>query len=208
MAANKTHAELLNALRSDRHAAEVAMAEHERDLCKARHADFVAAGGCDECGGRGWVVTWDTLDCLNGSYAEYGTCKKCNGEKRKGEAAHDPSYWTKYDRNRGVRYEAALPKTDAEKAKHEELTSKLSAAKAAEESLAEAMNPYAKGKKVRVYKGRKVPVGTTGTVFWVGEKVNNFGYRPTYEMRLGFKDDAGTVYWVNADNCEGVVEGF
>ena len=35
---------------------------------------FAEAGGCDQCRGRGWVVTWDTLDCIQGSYAQYATC--------------------------------------------------------------------------------------------------------------------------------------
>ena len=35
---------------------------------------FIDAGGCDKCRGRGWVVTWDTLDCIRGSYAQYASC--------------------------------------------------------------------------------------------------------------------------------------
>ena len=41
----------------------------EIDLFKTSHRveaekSFADAGGCDRCRGRGWVVTWDTLDCV------------------------------------------------------------------------------------------------------------------------------------------------
>ena len=39
---------------------------------------FIDAGGCDKCRGRGWVVTWDTLDCIQGSYAQYASCPSEN----------------------------------------------------------------------------------------------------------------------------------
>jgi hypothetical protein len=56
-----------------------------------------------------------------------------------------------------------------------------------------------KGQKVRVVKGRKVPVGTTGTVTWVGE--DSYG-----KARLGIRDDAGTIRWTAASNVEPVTE--
>lgn len=55
----------------------------------------------------------------------------------------------------------------------------------------EARTPT-KGKVVRVVKGRKVAVGTEGTVVWYGD-----GY---YGKRVGIKDAAGTVHWTAADN--------
>ena len=53
------------------------------------------------------------------------------------------------------------------------------------------------GKTVEVVKGRKVPVGTTGEVFWTGE--NKWG------VRVGIKDADGEVHWTAASNCQ-VVE--
>lgn len=50
-----------------------------------------------------------------------------------------------------------------------------------------------KGATVEVYKGRKVPVGTVGQVFWVG--AGNYGYR------VGLNDDAGTTHWTAMSNC-------
>lgn len=55
-----------------------------------------------------------------------------------------------------------------------------------------------KGSLVEVYKGRKVPVGTVGRVFWVGAG--------TYGYRVGLKDDAGETHWTALANCRLVVE--
>ena len=49
-----------------------------------------------------------------------------------------------------------------------------------------------KGKNIKVVKGRKVRIGTSGTCIWVGQG--------TYGMRVGLKDDAGTVHWTALDN--------
>lgn len=56
---------------------------------------------------------------------------------------------------------------------------------------------------VRVIKGRKVPVGTEGVVFWVGA-VNYSKYCNwwSWEFRVGFKDDSGEVYFTNEENVE------
>lgn len=51
-----------------------------------------------------------------------------------------------------------------------------------------------KGQTITVVKGRKVKVGTTGVVFWVGE--TKFGWR------VGFNDAAGETYWTAVSNVE------
>lgn len=51
-----------------------------------------------------------------------------------------------------------------------------------------------KNMNVKVVRGRKVPIGTLGKVFWVG--TNQFG------RRVGLKDSNGTVYWTSAGNIE------
>lgn len=51
-----------------------------------------------------------------------------------------------------------------------------------------------KGDKVRVVRGRKVPIGTEGTVIWVG--TGKWG------TRLGVKDAGGEVHWTAATNVE------
>ena len=50
------------------------------------------------------------------------------------------------------------------------------------------------GQRVRVVKGRKVPVGTVGTVFWLGDG--------TYGPRVGIKTEAGERYFLSAGNVE------
>lgn len=60
-----------------------------------------------------------------------------------------------------------------------------------------------KGKRVRVIKGRKVPHGTEGVVFWIGS-VNYDPYKRIYNetKRIGFKADDGKVYWTDVHNVE------
>ena len=63
----------------------------------------------------------------------------------------------------------------------------------AEERLYRA-KMVAKGKTLKVVKGRKVPKGTTGVCIWVGD--GHWG------RRVGLKDAAGTVHWTAATNVE------
>lgn len=53
-----------------------------------------------------------------------------------------------------------------------------------------------KGRMVRVVRGRKVPLGTQGVVFWMGE--SQWGWR------AGFKTADGEVVWIDAKNVEAV----
>ena len=53
------------------------------------------------------------------------------------------------------------------------------------------------GCPVVVVHGRKIPKGTTGRVFWFGEK--------KYGVRVGFEDDGGMVYWTDINNVERVI---
>lgn len=52
-----------------------------------------------------------------------------------------------------------------------------------------------KGQTVTVVKGRKVPKGTTGVIFWVGE--DSWG-----KGRIGFKGTDGETYWTATSNVE------
>ena len=84
-----------------------------REECDARW------NGCDNCDGRGWVVTWDTLDCVRGSYAQYGGCpnEACTKETREASGLKVRS--SKYDRNRGT---SVLPRgTDEQEARADEI---------------------------------------------------------------------------------------
>jgi hypothetical protein len=52
----------------------------------------------------------------------------------------------------------------------------------------------AKGVKVRVARGRKVPIGTEGVVIWIGN--GDFG------ERVGIKDATGAAHFTAAKNVE------
>lgn len=60
------------------------------------------------------------------------------------------------------------------------------------EALERERLTVSKGKTITVFKGRKVPVGTTGLCIWVGHG--------TYGERVGIKDANGTVHWTAKDN--------
>lgn len=51
-----------------------------------------------------------------------------------------------------------------------------------------------KGRTATVVKGRKVPLGTTGVIIWVGAG--------QYGERVGIKDAAGTVHWTASSNVK------
>lgn len=55
------------------------------------------------------------------------------------------------------------------------------------------------GQEVIVVKGRKVPLNTVGTIFWM-ETVDGFAYGDDKMTRIGFKDAAGTAYFIDAKN--------
>ena len=64
-------------------------------------------------------------------------------------------------------------------------------------------------KNVRVYKGRKVPVGTEGECFWIGSTCHSRYGDPWgiyTSWRCGIKDNDGNVYWTSLDNVEVITE--
>lgn len=62
-----------------------------------------------------------------------------------------------------------------------------------EEEREEERRTVSKGKQVIVFKGRKVPVGTKGECFWLGNG--------TFGERVGIRDSKGNVWWTAKDNC-------
>lgn len=100
-----------------------------------------------------------------------------------------------YATTRGWTYNngASVDATEEVLAKYAAYRAEQSARRAAYEAEAEAAVPR-KGRLVRVVKGRKVPVGTEGTVIWYGEG--------RYGVRVGLKDADEKVHWTAASNVE------
>ena len=73
----------------------------------------------------------------------------------------------------------------------------------AEQEARDTLFSVQKGKSVVVVKGRKVPHGVRGVVFWEGE-----GGLHNHGLRIGIKDAADTVHWTAASNVEVVLPGF
>lgn len=70
---------------------------------------------------------------------------------------------------------------------------------AKEKAAAIASGEIVKDAHVVVVKGRKVPKGTTGRVFWTGTDAYD-------KPKVGFKDADGTTHWTAASNVQ-VVQG-
>lgn len=153
---------------------------HEESARKAAHAEWVNAGGCPLCNGLGGHSTsyhdgdsvWDAC-----SRIALGTCSY----RKMAAFAFSPASG---DDTVGMTLADEVYALESE-------VSKL-----------ESANEVGKGKLVRVYKGRKVPVGTTGRIIWVGEQTFGKGYFAKTTLRVGVKDDAGEVHWTAADNVE------
>ena len=58
------------------------------------------------------------------------------------------------------------------------------------------------GQIVKVYRGRKVPQGTIGTVFWIAEQEDAFGC-----YKIGIKDEAGNKHFTAINNVDYYFDG-
>lgn len=172
----------------------------ERDIAEKLQEQFVSRGGCNRCRGRGWVVTWDTLDYMDGSAATYGSCpdESCTEETRAHTGlSHAPDRddlgFTKHDYNQGVGPRIHSHHAwEVLTAAHRERYLRL-----AEENrqLRARLEPR-KSDRVVVTKGRKAPIGFVGTLFWT---------KPTqWGTRIGVKADDGTVQWTYLSNVRKV----
>ena len=58
-------------------------------------------------------------------------------------------------------------------------------------------------KPVKVVSGRKVPIGTTGVVFWVGMRnYSKYGNWWSWDVRLGLRTEDGETYFTAEKNVE------
>ena len=58
------------------------------------------------------------------------------------------------------------------------------------------------GQTVKVYRGRKVPQGTIGVVFWMAEEADAYGV-----WKIGIKDEAGVKYFLAQSNVDFYFDG-
>ncbi|MDD4096161.1 MAG: hypothetical protein PHP22_07985 [Oscillospiraceae bacterium] len=56
------------------------------------------------------------------------------------------------------------------------------------------------GKTVIVTKGRQVPIGTIGTVFWLARKHFGSNSWVGWQTRIGIREDDGTVHFLSIEN--------
>lgn len=191
MAKNADIQKQLDAIRSEM------TALHDRkdelnSVAKARGIQrFEDTGGCSTCRGRGWVVTWDTMDFLDGSAANYGDCpeKSCTQETRKASGFYPEN--TRYDHNRYTTWAHFHDMTEAERDEWFGIDPQLIGLSTKYNNIELSARPT-KGKLVEVIsKSRSrnsAKVGVTGKVFWYG--VNDWG-----TIKVGLMDTDGNKHW-------------
>lgn len=163
-------------------------------LYEKREQEFIAFGGCETCGGRGWIVTWDTMDSMSGDFAEYGSCtnEACTEESRKASGLHPRR--TMYDEKRkvgdpvrsSVAYlELTRPMFDRQR----EINAKL--------YLVD--DKIVRNCEAIITKGRKHPIGTIGRIEWTGVTRNGWA------MSKLIVSSTGEELWVYTNNLEKVL---
>lgn len=171
------------------------------DLSKARRLEaFHEAAGCMRCRGRGWVVTWDTMDYLCGSAADYGDCpeKGCTPETRKASGYFPEN--SRYDHNRRMTWNLSQDMTEEER--DEYYTTDATLVRLGNERQAiYDRETVRKGKLVEVVRKSRArnaaEVGVKGRVFWHG--VNDYG-----TIKIGLMDTEGKKHWAN-ESCVRVI---
>ena len=166
--------------------AEKELNDFKADLVSKRRKEWLGAGGCEMCNGSGSVVTWGTLDALDGSYDEFGTCPKCEGKS---------PVW--YGSNAGRK--SGHPKVnvpglcvnEAEELVIKTLKKIIRDAKA-EASQTVARYKVRKGSEVTIARGRK-GTGNVGMVFWMSEEGDRVGVKTS--------DDADPI-WTLTKHCD------
>jgi len=167
------------------------------DVTASLIAAFNAAGGCQRCRGRGWVVVWDTLDMMDGSCAEFGPCPvpECTEETR-AKSGIQAGHNSKYDYRRGVKN--PLETSAAYRCVAEPIVKQLDELRSAINEIQYQRRTFVKGDRVVVVRGRKVPIGSAGRVAWVS--ANTGGILVKDEDNWQVREAAGT--WVDPRNLE------
>ena len=170
------------------------------DVSASIAKSFEAADGCQTCWGRGWIVVWDTMDMMDGSCAEFGSCTnpKCTEESRMKSGLH-PRH-SRYDNRQGTR--DPLASNAAYRCIGGPVVEQIDCLRAAVRELNRQRNSFSKGDRVVVTRGRKVPVGTVGRIAWVS--ANTGGILVKDEDKWQVREADGI--WVNPRNIEKIAE--
>lgn len=170
------------------------------DITASLAAAFEAADGCKTCWGRGWIVVWDTLDMMDGSCAEFGSCTNpaCTEATRKKSGVHPRR--SRYDHRRGT--PDPLGSSAAYRCIGGPIVKQLDELRSAISEIDYKRRSFVKGDRVVVARGRKVPVGTVGRVAWVS--ANTGGVLVKDEDNWQVREANGT--WVEPRNLEKLAE--
>jgi hypothetical protein len=180
-------------------AAYAALTQFTQSITDEQHASFLSKGGCQACGGHGVVVNWSTLD--GWGYTEFGTCtaEGCTPRSRALTGTTPLIY-------RRAQYGRTTPTMTAEQ-RAEEARLRLEYNKwhhmrACAETALEVYRMPTKGQRVRVVKGRKLPVGTEATVFWSRDGRVGLDVTGRRDPKTGFAQDAVFMSAANVEPVE------
>ena len=161
-------------------------------IAKARGLQrFEDANGCTRCRGRGWVVTWDTMDILDGSAAAYGDCpeKSCTSETRQASGFYPEN--TRYDYNRRSCWQHFHDMSEAERDEWFGIDPQVIVLNKKYNDVEMSARPT-KGKLVEVIAKSRArncaAVGVVGKVFWYG--CNDWG-----TIKVGIMDTDGNKHY-------------
>lgn len=176
---------------------------HNDSVQKILDDEFIQKGGCESCRGRGWRVTWDTMDMMDGSCHEWGPCTNpdCTPETRRisGLAPSNSKY--DYFHTNSV---FDIEKDDRWISLCKSLTTQIAQIQRVVSSLrSELVRPFTLGEHVRVVKGRKLPHGTEGYVAFVH---HNGGLLLKSKENFDAGRMSPAIGWANSGNLVRLVE--
>tara|TARA_R110000822_G_scaffold132934_1_gene270222 strand:- start:42 stop:578 length:537 start_codon:yes stop_codon:yes gene_type:complete len=135
---------------------------------------------CNKCGCECY---WDTN--RNG--------KRYLAQRNEMEYSHGTGTW------KSPHYCTATP---AEAAEHQAMLKATKDQLLNLQALAIADGEIVVGQTIKVYRGRKIPQGTMGVVFWVADEPDHFGV-----TKIGFKDESGVKYFCAINNVDFYFDG-